>query len=365
MILRLRDILFYGGLDKDAYESLHPVIRENNREILSHASAIAMILFAALAVSSFVTSGTPGSSNGVLYVCAALAMLALYFLVRIAGARYPATIRVFVCCFELILYAFAIYASAKHPEYPAVTIIVVLIMMPMLFLGRSIDMILLTAAAAAVACVMSLRFKERTVALDDVWNIISFGLVGILANILMMRIKLQALYQTRQIEHLSVTDLLTGARNRNCYQNELEDYRDRCRENLICVFADVNGLHELNNSVGHEAGDRMLIDVAAEMIKHFGAERVYRIGGDEFVAFRTDASLEDTEERLNDMRRVFAQKGYYVSFGSVEAEKEKADASDMVRQAEAAMYAEKRKYYENSGIDRRRRRTDRAAGDRT
>ena len=260
--------------------------------------------------------------------------------------------------FELVLYVFAGWVSLKHPEFPAVTIIVFLMMVPLLFLGRPMEMIVLTVFVAAVFSVLTLCLKDPVVAQDDIWNVLSFGLVGVAANVLMMRIKLNSLYRAREIEHLSATDLLTGTRNRNCYQNDLPVAAGRCRETLLCVFADVNGLHELNDRKGHEAGDRMLILVAEELIKHFGLEQVYRIGGDEFVVFRTDAAMDETAAALDEMRGVFKAQGYYVSFGMAEEPAETVDAEELVRRAETAMYEEKRRYYEQIGVDRRRRSTD-------
>ena len=51
--------------------------------------------------------------------------------------------------------------------------------------------------------------------------------------------------------------------------------RDSCSSTLSCVYLDVNGLHELNNTRGHAAGDEMLKTVAAKVRDIFGEEYSY------------------------------------------------------------------------------------------
>ena len=64
---------------------------------------------------------------------------------------------------------------------------------------------------------------------------------------------------------MSEIDMLTGVRNRNSYEQNLSIYPSLCKKNLSCIFADLNGLHELNNTKGHEAGDKMLQFVAGKL----------------------------------------------------------------------------------------------------
>ena len=73
---------------------------------------------------------------------------------------------------------------------------------------------------------------------------------------------MRALAQARQLEYVSQTDILTGLKNRNYFEIMVQEIPERCASNLICVYGDVNGLHEINNNHGHNAGDKMLREVA-------------------------------------------------------------------------------------------------------
>ena len=69
------------------------------------------------------------------------------------------------------------------------------------------------------------------------------------------------------------------------YGELLHKSEQRTISPAICVYIDANGLHELNNERGHEAGDLMLRFVADSLMEQFPRGSLYRVGGDEFVVF--------------------------------------------------------------------------------
>ena len=168
---------------------------------------------------------------------------------------------------------------------------------------------------------------------------------------------MRALSQSRQIEYMSQTDLLTGTKNRNHYENRLPHYTEICDTNLICVYADVNGLHEMNNRDGHPAGDRMLREAAKAMQQHFGEEDTYRVGGDEFIAFRANSDPGNLPSEIESLKEDLRKKGYNVSFGFAVGKKEDGhlDMFHLVSTAESNMFADKRDFYRRSENDRRSR----------
>ena len=108
---------------------------------------------------------------------------------------------------------------------------------------------------------------------------------------------------------------------------------------------------------GHQAGDRMLQEVARVMQQRFGTEDTYRIGGDEFVCFRVDGQVEKVSSEIKKMSLELAKKGYFVSFGSAVYKKtqDEFDIYEIVKEAESNMFDAKRKYYHEMDIDRTNR----------
>ena len=97
-------------------------------------------------------------------------------------------------------------------------------------------------------------------------------------------------------------DSLTGLLNRNAYDSDVEQLRSADIGAVVCVYADMIGLHEVNNHLGHKQGNRMLCEFADAARAFFGDDRLYRIGGDEFVIISSAHTEAQTRKQLNYMR---------------------------------------------------------------
>lgn len=157
------------------------------------------------------------------------------------------------------------------------------------------------------------------------------------------------------LQRMGERDALTGLYNRNRYELDRPNLASACRESLCCVFLDANGLHELNNSLGHQAGDTMLRAVAGEIGTCFGTRYTYRVGGDEFIIFVCDEPEEETQKRIRAMVEVLEKKGYSISAGCVWAKVPLEDMEGFIKSAEKQMYLEKQRYYQDPANDRRAR----------
>lgn len=169
----------------------------------------------------------------------------------------------------------------------------------------------------------------------------------------------------RQQQRQITTDALTGARSRHAYARILDSFsQQRNLPNDLAVFSiDANGLKEVNDGLGHEAGDEMLRG-AAECITHVFSQQgaCYRIGGDEFVviAHMNQSQADRALRRLSD--ETGAWHGEIVSEISLSAgyalatEHPNVTCEELVSIADEAMYDAKAEYYQQSGHDRRRRR---------
>ena len=84
------------------------------------------------------------------------------------------------------------------------------------------------------------------------------------------------------------TDSLTGLRNVHAYQETQARYEQRIAEGTLDEFGivvfDLNGLKTVNDTQGHEAGDRYIREACVMICQQFKHSPVFRIGGDEFVA---------------------------------------------------------------------------------
>lgn len=157
------------------------------------------------------------------------------------------------------------------------------------------------------------------------------------------------------MERQGTEDALTGLYNRNRYQQDLPLLAKEGQKELCCIFVDVNGLHELNNTQGHQAGDRMLQAVAAQIRQHFDPKWAYRVGGDEFVIFTVDQDRTEVLRLSRAMADALQQAGYYISAGVAWAKAPAGDLQPLLKAAEKQMYDLKRAFYQDPAHNRRAR----------
>ena len=111
--------------------------------------------------------------------------------------------------------------------------------------------------------------------------------------------KKQAAELAATMEKLNI-DALTGAGSRTAYVNLEEELDNKIAFNKINEFAivifDTNGLKKINDTLGHEAGDKYLIDCYNLILSVYKDNPIYRFGGDEFVTVLQGDSYEVRKE---------------------------------------------------------------------
>lgn len=149
-------------------------------------------------------------------------------------------------------------------------------------------------------------------------------------------------------------DSLTGLLNRNAYDSDVEQLRSADIGAVVCVYADMIGLHEVNNHLGHKQGNRMLCEFADAARAFFGDDRLYRIGGDEFVIISSAHTEAQTRKQLNYMRERLHTQDCEISVGVASSEST-SDLPKIIEQAENEMRREKKEYYVRGGSKRQLR----------
>lgn len=180
-----------------------------------------------------------------------------------------------------------------------------------------------------IDCVMSL-YSVRKMLLDR-------------SNLIQAQEKLQV---------ISFVDVNTGLQNRAAYSHYQQNADFTGMGQLAVVFIDVNGLHELNNRLGHQAGDEMLRFVGQLCAKMFPEDRVYRLGGDEFLMVIERKEQCVVQSTMEELDAKVQEAGYSIAYG-IEFRRERFDLEDMVNAADNKMLGAKAEHYKK--FDRRRR----------
>ena len=151
--------------------------------------------------------------------------------------------------------------------------------------------------------------------------------------------------QQKALQYEVSHDILTGISNRHEYTSICNRL---AKSNVIYIIADVDKFKGINDTFGHAIGDQVLSEVARKLRETFlNHDRVFRVGGDEFIIFVEDVSKERKKElelTLEDINNTFAQRHEYqgfplvsLSFGVVEKD-ENMTFEDAYRRADKALY---------------------------
>ena len=183
---------------------------------------------------------------------------------------------------------------------------------------------------------------EKAVEVKELVELMSFFLGAEISNQLLLK----------ELDELSRVDALTRLRNRRAMEDRLQEIHPGMPFGVINL--DLNGLKTVNDTQGHDAGDRLLIKAAEALNKMFYQEDVFRTGGDEFIVLSPGITRESFERKLERLRESmrkneelsFALGGFW-SGGDV-------DIPTAFRAADERMYTDKLAYYQRNPDLRKR-----------
>ena len=118
--------------------------------------------------------------------------------------------------------------------------------------------------------------------------------------------------RSEELELLATTDSLSGLTNRFQFQIELNDLvKTATKENQVALFLiDMDGFKEINDSLGHATGDRVLVEIANRLKTQIqGRASVARLGGDEFcVTFSGVTDSQQAEELAGEIVAILTNR---------------------------------------------------------
>ncbi len=157
-----------------------------------------------------------------------------------------------------------------------------------------------------------------------------------------------------ELEYRAFHDPLTGLPNRDLFSHRLEQALARVqrRDDVVAVlFLDLDNFKVVNDSLGHEVGDQLLVAVSQRLKRCLRSRDVVaRMGGDEFTVLLEDVSgasgAEETAERINcELWAPFTIEGEPIfvtaSIGIVLSNVLAGEAGDLLRAADIALYRAK------------------------
>jgi len=181
----------------------------------------------------------------------------------------------------------------------------------------------------------------------------AYGLNGRVIETISMSRNVEARNELReQLTRAALTDHLTGLPNRAALVASLERFRAGSREKPFVLFLfDLDRFKQVNDSLGHAAGDEYLIETANRVRSILRpGDTLARMGGDEFVALFDGVSAEDDARRiagriLEAVSQPYSCQGALLhprtSIGIVMCDGPETPSDELIMRADRAMYAAK------------------------
>ncbi len=153
------------------------------------------------------------------------------------------------------------------------------------FLFPSVYTIIVVAADAAIFYIMT----TVSASIGPMINLSIFIIFQLVLGISFLRLKMKLAERIVKEHENTEIDVLTGFPNRRAYINDIKKLSEEPPpDGLTYLAIDMNELKEVNDSRGHDAGDRLIVGAAKCIEKCFGEKgKMYRIGGDEFAVILT------------------------------------------------------------------------------
>ena len=367
----IKKALLYNTDSVSTQKTVLKQIMEENRKFVIIWASVQMLYWGYCMILSIKSPDFILCRN--LYIMAFSICAAALVLAILAAPKAPWLIRP-LCLAVDIAFLGAGIGIARFLAPKTVMIFASVLIVPVFFITDTLTTLILFILNAAAFVAIGKTSMEAETFRWTMTNLIIFSSIGLVVGYFVNKARferfvfaesaMQLAESNAKLAELQTTyayyDQMTGLQNRRAYAEKTDQYKKNMPSGCCVVMADINGLKEMNDRRGHDAGDELIIGSAECLRQSFHHDEwIYRIGGDEFSVIM-DGTAENVEDCLKQLDTAASQwKGKYVNGISIScgyaSDKEFDDFDSMLKAADERMYEFKSNYYRITGKDRRQR----------
>ena len=362
------------GYSSETYKDCRDLIVASNRKFLiCIVSCLFFVISVYLALSL---------SNLLGYTISQVKYYAGYlvatFIVESCLIFFPSAVEkhnvLFVYATIFLMLSFGIVYSVLRPYMPAVTYQIIVILCAISYIDKMIRFTLVLALSTGIFIFTSFTFKTFSIAHYDTYTatLVAF-LVSVIhytfqgAKIKQFVLFKRNLHLQKELEIKSSFDSLTSLLSRGKFFSIAEEVlRHRDNEYQALCLMDLDGFKQINDTLGHQAGDKAIQLTGTAIIEHLNTENfdkwaLYerltqeklsfagRLGGDEFILFirgknDKDEIIEFLSKIMKSLNKIELDeiKGLHASFGFTKITSADTDIDNAYKRADEALYKSKR-----------------------
>lgn len=299
LLKTIRNYFCYCGIEKEEYNALKKDAYVSNFNVWRVLHIVMAGMFGLLLIGSLFSSMM--AMNRVFYLVAFLYSAAALGFFFILDKKSIATQLIIYLSISL-LFLFSAFITENKPETPATAFIVMLLITPMFMIDKPFFMAFELCVADVIFLTWMYHVKVYSVWRYDLINVLIYTAVGVILHVIANAIRIKEFVLTRKINIQKDTDEMTGLRNKGALTREINEFlADSSANKGLLFMLDVDRFKVINDTWGHDAGDRVITQLGAFLAGRFtGGEITGRFGGDEFIVFIKNTDDPDAARRIAD-----------------------------------------------------------------
>ena len=363
LFTKVRNELFFCGLDPAGFNEVRDQVAQTNRKSVVIWSVFAIAFWTYCSVMTFFQQAYLQCRY--VYLAGLLCALISLWLAAFSTKLKRFFLYFSMALLQLSLLGAAIGIQVCQPDDKSLTMFVMSVIIPVMLVIRPFTSVAYLLTNILTYAIVARFYVDPDIYVWGLINLIIFSTLGQMMGHIINRARFEremfALRVAKAAEHERKSagmDPLTKLGNRRAYFECVGRFAAGEQRDIYVVMADLNGLKVVNDTLGHVAGDEMLIGAAECLTDAFrdhmreGSDEgatLYRTGGDEFCVL-FPGSGEDVIHSLNRLDYLTSMwQGSHdaqlsISWGYCKCTN--ADFDSAFKTADEMMYLNKKKYYE-------------------
>lgn len=348
----IRNLISRLYVSKHDYRESRHEIRSSNMNMLTAVSLIVAVMYSVIFIISFIPSVLDIEERRPAFIFLVCYSLVTFIVSTTVLPKRRRFITLILYIFTSVLYSYGLLNGILiHRLSQSVIFFAVQIVCPLLIIDRTSRMLVFSFIWTAVFIALSMILKPRTVAMMDMLDALAFFFVGNLLNMYLSRTRMNEFILRQTIKTERDTDSLTGLLNKGSLTREIKKHLEKDSSKGILIFLDLDDFKQINDTYGHDAGDKVLVSISKVLKETFRQSDVIgRFGGDEFIIFMTNTTdisiaesraklaLEKMRTSLNEPSISTTVRG---SFGISVCSPQNENYSNLLKKADRALYISK------------------------